>query len=98
MPNNAPPFPANLRGRLAKMPEFVSVQNGEAGSQDADRAFLFKHRYLLSPAISPERFTVAGLQAAIANSIDLLASPAGMMLKPMLARDPTGELIEMLPA
>jgi predicted exporter len=86
----------NLRGRLAKMPEFVSVQNGEAGSQDADRAFLFKHRYLLSPAISPERFTVAGLQAAIANSIDLLASPAGMMLKPMLARDPTGELIEML--
>ena len=86
----------DLRGRLAKMPEFVSVQNGEAGSQDADRAFLFKHRYLLSPAITPERFTVAGLQAAIANSIDLLASPAGMMLKPMLARDPTGELIEML--
>ena len=86
----------DLRGRLAKMPEFVSVQNGEAGSQDADRAFLFKHRYLLSPAISPERFTVAGLQAAIANSIDLLASPAGMMLKPMLARDPTGELIELI--
>ena len=86
----------DLRGRLAKMPEFVSVQNGEAGSQDADRAFLFKHRYLLSPAISQERFTVAGLQASIANSIDLLASPAGMMLKPMLARDPTGELIEML--
>lgn len=88
----------DLRGRLAKMPEFVSVQNGEAGSQDADRAFLFEHRYLLSPAVTPERFTVDGLQAAITNSIDLLASPAGMMLKPLLARDPTGELFELLSA
>lgn len=86
----------DLRGRLAKMPEFVSVQNGEAGSQEADRAFLFQHRYLLSPAVTPERFTVNGLQTAIANSIDLLVSPAGMMLKPLLPHDPTGELIELL--
>ena len=75
-----------LRGRLEKVPEFVSVQNGETGSQAADRDFLFKHRYLLSPAINAERFTVGGLQAAVENSIDLLASPAGMMLKPLLAR------------
>lgn len=85
-----------LRGRLEKMPDFVSVQNGEAGSQTADRDFLFKYRYLLSPAVNAERFTVDGLQAAISNSIDLLASPAGMMLKPLLARDPTGELLELL--
>ena len=85
-----------LRGRLEKVPEFVSVQNGETGSQAADRDFLFKHRYLLSPAINAERFTVGGLQAAVENSIDLLASPAGMMLKPLLARDPTGELVELL--
>ena len=85
-----------LRGRLEKVPEFVSVQNGETGSQAADRDFLFKHRYLLSPAINAERFTVGGLQAAVENSIDLLASPAGMMPKPLLARDPTGELVELL--
>ncbi len=85
-----------LRGRLEKMPDFVSVQNGEAGSQVADRDFLFKHRYLLSPAVNGERFTVDGLQAAISNSIDLLASPAGMMLKPLLTRDPTSELLELL--
>jgi predicted exporter len=85
-----------LRGRLEKMPDFVSVQNGEAGSQTADRDFLFKHRYQLSPAVNAERFTVDGLQAAISNSIDLLASPAGMMLKPLLTRDPTGELLELL--
>ena len=85
-----------LRGRLEKLPDFVSVQNGEAGSQTVDRDFLFKHRYLLSSAINAERFTVDGLKAAIFNSIDLLASPAGMMLKPLLTRDPTGELLELL--
>lgn len=85
-----------LRSELAKTGDFVSVQNGEAGSQEADRSFLFKHRYLLSPAVNPERFSVAGLQSAIANSIDLLASPAGMMLKPLLPRDPTGELFTLI--
>ncbi len=85
-----------LHGRLEKLPEFVSVQNGQAGSLDADRDFLFRHRYLLSPAVKPERFTVDGLRDSIANSVDLLASPAGMMIKPLLPRDPTGEMIELL--
>ncbi|MDP2880703.1 MAG: MMPL family transporter [Azonexus sp.] len=85
-----------LRGRLEKMPEFVAVQNGQAGSLDADRDFLFRHRYQLSPAVRPERFTVDGLRESIANSVDLLASPAGMMIKPLLPRDPTGEMIELL--
>ncbi|MFZ2971926.1 MAG: MMPL family transporter [Ferribacterium limneticum] len=85
-----------LHGRLEKLPEFISVQNGQAGSLDADRDFLFNHRYLLSPAVKPERFTVDGLREGIANSVDLLASPAGMMIKPLLPRDPTGEMIELL--
>jgi predicted exporter len=85
-----------LRRRLAAGPEFLSVQNGEAGSEEADRAFLLRHRYLLSPAVSPERFTVAGLRTAIGDSIDRLASPAGMMLKTLLPRDPTGELVALL--
>ena len=85
-----------LRGQLEKMPEFVAVHNGESGSLDADRDFLFSHRYLLSPAVKPERFTVNGLKESIANSVDLLASPAGMMIKPLLQRDPTGEMVELL--
>ncbi|MDE2439573.1 MAG: MMPL family transporter [Betaproteobacteria bacterium] len=85
-----------LRSRLEKLPEFVAIQNGEAGSMNADRDFLFTHRYLLSPAVKPEHFSVEGLREAVANSIDLLASPAGMMLKPLLPRDPTGELVEMV--
>ena len=66
----------DLRHRLAAMPEFVSVQNGEAGNIDIDRDFLIRHRYLLSPAVSPERFTVDGLRAAIANSCLLYTSPS----------------------
>lgn len=88
----------DLRGRLEKLPEFAAVQNGQSGSLDADRDFLFQHRYLLSPAVKPERFSVNGLRDAIANSVDLLASPAGMMIKPLLPRDPTGEMIEILGA
>ena len=86
----------DLRGQLAKMPEFVAVQNGEAGSLDAGRDFLFAHRYLLGPAVTPERFTVAGLRTAIADSIDRLASPAGLMFKTLLPRDPTGELFALV--
>ena len=63
-----------LRGQLEKMPEFIAIQNGETGSLNADRDFLFRHRYLLSPAVKPERFTVEGLQESIGNSVDLLAS------------------------
>lgn len=85
-----------LQGRLARQPEFVSVQNGESGRLDAERDLLLAHRYLLSPAVTPERFTVDGLSGAISNSIDLLASPAGLLLKPFLTRDPTGELFELL--
>jgi predicted exporter len=86
----------DLRSRLAALPEFASVQNGDAHSQDAARDFLLAHRYQLSPAVTPQRFTVDGLKAAISNSIDLLASPAGFLLKPYLTRDPTGELVELL--
>lgn len=89
---------STLRERLAQAPEFSSMQNGESASLDAERDRLFAHRYLLSPAVTPERFSVAGLNAAIANSIDLLASPAGLMLKPFLTRDPTGELLELVTA
>jgi predicted exporter len=86
----------DLRRRLAAGPDFLSIQNGEAGSQDADRDFLLRHRYLLSPAVTPERFSVDGLRTAIGDSIDRLASPAGQMLKQLLPRDPTGEVVALL--
>lgn len=82
--------------RLRADPAFVSVNNGESVSAERDRAFLFNHRYLLSPAVTPARFSVSGLHAALSDSIDLLASPAGLLVKPLLPRDPTGEMVQLL--
>lgn len=82
--------------RLRADTAFVSVSNGEPVSLERDRALLFNFRYLLSPAVTPERFSIEGLRAAIADSIDLLASPAGMLTRAMLPRDPTGEMVQLL--
>ena len=82
--------------RLRADPDFVSVNNGEAVNAERDRAYLFNNRYLLSPAVTPERFSVDGLHAALTDSIDLLASPAGLLVKSLLPRDPSGEMVQLL--
>ncbi len=75
---------------------FVSVNNGEAVTTEQDRAFLFNNRYLLSSTVTPERFSVEGLETTLSNNIDLLASPAGLMFKSLLPHDPTGEMLQLL--
>lgn len=82
--------------RLRADPRFVNVSNGERVHAERDRAFLFDHRYVLSPAVTPERFSADGLHAALGDSIDLLASPAGLLVKSLLPRDPTGEMMHLL--
>jgi len=82
--------------RLRADPAFVTVNNGEPVNTERDRMFLFNNRYLLSPAVTPERFSVDGLHAALSDSIDLLASPAGLLVKSMLPRDPSGEMVSLL--
>ncbi len=82
--------------RLRSDPAFDTVSNGESVSLERDRAYLFNNRYLLSPAVMPARFSVDGLHAALSDSIDLLASPAGMLVKSLLPRDPTGEMMQLL--
>lgn len=87
-----------LASRLQHAPEFVAVANGEAASAEADQQWLFEQRYLLSPAVDAERFSVAGLHRAIQASIERLSSPAGLLLKQLLPRDPTGETLALLDA
>ena len=82
--------------RLRADRTFVSVNNGEPVNTERDRIFLFNNRYLLSPAVTPARFSVEGLHAALSDSIDLLASPAGLLVKSLLPRDPTGEMVQLL--
>ena len=94
------PTRARLSRQLAQQlradPAFASVSNGEPVNTARDRDFLLANRYVLSPAVTPERFSEAGLHAALGESIDLLASPAGLMAKALLPRDPTGEMLQLL--
>jgi predicted exporter len=82
--------------RLGSNPAFVTINNGEPINAERDQAFLFGNRYLLSSAVTPERFTTEGLHTAISDTIDMLASPAGMITKRLLPRDPTGEIVQLL--
>ena len=77
---------------------FEAVHNGDNSEFEASGRFLFEHRYLLSPAIEPARFTVDGLRAAIDDTVALLGTPAGALIKPILLRDPTGETVRMAEA
>lgn len=94
------PERARLSRELAQAlradPAFLSVQNGEAATQDRDQAYFFDHRYLLSPAVRAERFTAEGLHQAIADAIANLSGDAGLALKHLFLQDPTGETLALL--
>ncbi|SOY66181.1 MMPL family transporter [Cupriavidus taiwanensis] len=85
-----------MAAQLRSDRRFASVQNGEPVNQAADREYVFAHRYLLSPEVSPERFSEHGLAQAVHDSLALLASSAGLFTKSLLPRDPTGEVAAML--
>jgi predicted exporter len=87
---------AAMASRLRRDAEFSSVNNGEPVSAERDREFLFQHRYLLSDRVTAARFSPPGLHAAIADTIDDLASPTGLMLKSLLPNDPTGEMLHII--
>ncbi|HEY2558914.1 MAG TPA: MMPL family transporter [Caldimonas sp.] len=89
---------SRLAAALRASGEFASVSNGETAAwADAGR-FLFEHRYQLSPAIDAARFTAPGLRDAIDDTVALLGTPAGSLLKPILFRDPTGETLRVADA
>jgi predicted exporter len=85
-----------LAAALRTRPAFVSVSNGEASSETKDREFVFEHRYLLSSAVTADRFSAEGLKSAIAESLDLITSPAGLLAKSLFRADPTGETLQVI--
>ena len=91
----------SLAQRLAASAQFAYVNNGEARFGAADRAFVERWRYLLSPAVAPPRFSTAGLRDALQRALEALGSPLGGVLAGSIAADPTGEArryFESLPA
>ncbi|WP_426396881.1 MMPL family transporter [Ralstonia sp. R-29] len=85
-----------LAGTLRADAQFSAVNNGEPVSEARDRQFIFEHRYVLSPAVTSQRFSAEGLHAALGESLDLLSSSAGLIAKNLLPRDPTGEVAALV--
>jgi len=88
-------FAQRLRGDA----DFVLVNNGEgagvgAGLQ-ADYQLVWQNRYLLSPSVTPESFTVAGLHQALLADLRLLSSDLGGIVKRSLPADPTGAILAL---
>jgi len=80
-----------LAERLRADPAYEQVLNGDFTAFAAVGRWVFEHRYLLSPAVDAQRFSAEGLREAIDDTLSLLGTPAGALVKPLLERDPTGE-------
>ena len=87
-----------LAGNLRQRNAFASVDNGDDPQSDADREFVWRHRYLLSPDVSPQRFSPEALRERLQDNLRLLGSPAGILLRRVLPRDPTGEIVGLAEA
>jgi len=87
-----------LATRLGREPALASVHNGADTALDAERDFLWRHRYVLSPDVVPARFTASGLHDALRHDQELLTSGLAPLLKRSLPGDPTGEMLTIIDA
>ena len=85
-----------LAAALRASDRFASVNNGEDAGFEKDRDFLWRNRYLLSPAVAAGRFTAQGLRETLEEGLRELASPAGVLMQRTLPADPGGEFLYLL--
>src|SRR5439155_9002284 len=81
-----------LARAIASDRRFDYVMNGAAEYTRSARELGLKHRYLLSPTVSPERFSEQSLARALRGNLERLATLEGSAFKAMVASDPTDEL------
>ena len=85
-----------LTARLVATGAFTLVRNG-AGSLAAspEARFLFAHRYLLSPAVTPEAFTTTALRVDLQRLLAGLRSSAAPLVERFGLADPTGAFLAL---
>ena len=84
-----------LADRLSEQARFVQALNGERSLSESDQEWVMENRYLLTSSNLGERLTVEGLRRALDERLRGLASPLGALEKKFLARDPTGEILDL---
>lgn len=77
-----------LAKSLKSSKHFFYVNNGASGLPAQDRELIRKYRYVLSPAVTAERYTTEGLSLTLQQRLADLASVAAPVIKPYLADDP----------
>lgn len=87
-----------LRERLAADPAFAWVSNGDLSGHERERERLFDARYLLSPGVTAQAFSTAGLAGAFERLETALASAQGVALRPIARADPTLEVLRFADA
>ncbi|ADE10610.1 MMPL family transporter [Sideroxydans lithotrophicus] len=86
----------DMAAALRTSAELAAVNNGEQTGMEKDFELLWHNRYLLSDAVTPQRFTAAGLKESLSGYLDLLGTPMSGMAQRVLPKDPSGELIHLL--
>ena len=77
-----------LAAELRAQPEnFALINNGEETGFGKEREFLRQHRYVLSPAVRTGHFSSAALRIVLEEDLQLLGSPAGVLLRRILPSD-----------
>ncbi len=90
------PISRGLAARLRLDDHFSVVNNGDQTAMTAEAGIVLRHRFLLSPAVTPQRFTEAALHDALLADIAMLGTDLAPVVKRMLASDPTGETMRLL--
>jgi predicted exporter len=85
-----------LARQLRGNPAFTTIANGEESGFERDREVLFRHRYLISPAITAGHFSVAGLSTAMSRNLAQLGATLGVLGTGLLEHDPTGETQQII--
>ena len=86
-----------MRGSMQRSGLFAFIENGggeELGG--SDEQFLFRNRYLLSPAVTADAFTVPALRDDFRHLLDALQSSAGPLAAQFGFADPTGAFLGLL--
>ncbi|QJR15724.1 MMPL family transporter [Usitatibacter palustris] len=81
----------DIAARLSPMPEFTLVGNGASLASPGLVDKLLARRYVLSPGVTPESFTVEALRRALDARLEEFANPLGGATRALLPRDPTAE-------
>ncbi len=82
----------SLVERLRDDPSFRRIVNGPAATVPE---FITRYRYLLSPAMDRRPLDATTLRVALRDRLQDLASPAAPLIEPLMASDPTLEVLSI---